>query len=722
MARNVSIKLGADIKDFTSKLKLAQKSFKKVAANLKKVGKSLTRNITAPIAALGTGAVMAAANFQKSMNKVKAITGATGKDFGKLSSQAKQLGKTTQFSASEAAEAMGFLGMAGFDTEQIMQAMPATLDLAAAGAMDLGSAADIASNILSGFGADASELGHISDVLAKAMTNSNTNVEQLGNAMKMVAPVSKGFGISLEETTAAIGKLSDAGIQGESAGTGLRGILATLSEKSKQLGIDVFDASGNMLPLNEMLTQIENKGMSTATIMDIFGKKAGPSMLALLEVGGDGLKSFTGKLEESGGTAKRIANTQMEGLSGSLTRLKSSAEGLAISFGELIIPAIEEVVKFIQDLIDKWNNLDDDTKTVIITIGTLVAGIGPLITLLGGIASAIAFISSPIGIAVIAIAALAAAFVYVLDNWEAFKERFSDIGWWQNAIIQMLQWFIEYNPLALLYAGFNDILEFFGRNPIPDPFDMMSDGLEDLKVKTKDYENDFGSFKRSIVNGAEKAKNAILDIAEGFGFGGGNGGGGNNGGDGGGNGSGGGKKGNGGGNGGNGDGGGGDDPISQLSNRLISLKNIAQELSNTIAESLSTSFATAVTSGQNFGQSMVEIFKNIAKQLVAMIVKAMVLAALFTYLGIGDAKGMSKSAGFFKNFETSLTGKAGGGAVVAGQPYMVGEKGPEMFMPGQSGTIIPNNNVGGTIIPDVKITGDDLLIVFDKAQRRKERR
>ena len=378
---------------------------------------------------------------------------------------------------------------------------------------------------------------------------------------------------------------------------------------------------------------------------------------------------------------------------------------------------IEDVVKFIQDLIDKWNALDDDTKIVIITIGTLAASIGPLITLLGGISSAIAFISSPIGIAVIAIAALAAAFIYVLDNWEAFKERFADIGWWQNAIIQMLQWFIEYNPLALLYAGFNDILEFFGRNPIPDPFEMMVDGLEDLKVETKDYENEFGSFKRSIVNGAEKAKNAIMDIAEGFGFGGGNSGG-NGGGNGTGKSSSAGTK----NDGGNNDGGGEDDPVTQMTNRLIGLKNIAQELSNTIAESLSTSFATAVTSGQNFGQSMVQIFKDIAKQLVAMIVKAMVLAALFTYLGIGDAKGMSQSAGFFKNFETSLTGKAGGGAVVAGQPYMVGEKGPEMFMPGQSGTIIPNNNVGGTIIPDVKITGDDLLIVFDKAQRRKERR
>jgi TP901 family phage tail tape measure protein len=341
-ANNVNIKLGADVKDFTSKMKIVARQFKRTARNLKRTGKTLTRNLTGPIAALGTGAVMAAANFQKSMNKVRAITGATGKDFKKLDAQAKQLGKNTQFSASQAADAMSFLGMAGFKTEEIMSAMPATLDLAAAGSMDLAQAADIASNVISGFGAEASDLGKFSDVMAKAMTSSNTSLEQLGGAMKLVAPVYKGFGISMEETTAAIGKLSDAGIQGESAGTGLRGILATLSEKAGQLGMNVFDAAGNMRPLNEILTEIEGKGHSTATIMEVFGKKAGPSMLALLNVGGEGLKNFTTELENSGGTAKRIADTQMEGLAGSLTRLKSATEGLAISFGEIIIPVIEK--------------------------------------------------------------------------------------------------------------------------------------------------------------------------------------------------------------------------------------------------------------------------------------------------------------------------------------------------------------------------------------------
>lgn len=712
-ANNVNIKLGADVKDFTSKMKIASRQFKKTAAKLKRTGKTLTRSLTAPIAALGTGAVMAAANFQKSMNKVRAITGATGKDFKKLDTQAKQLGKNTQFSASQAADAMSFLGMAGFKTEEIMSAMPATLDLAAAGSMDLAQAADIASNVISGFGAEAKDLGKFSDVMAKAMTSSNTSLEQLGGAMKMVAPVSKGFGISMEETTAAIGKLSDAGIQGESAGTGLRGILATLSEKAGQLGMNVFDAAGNMLPLNEILTEIEGKGHSTAKIMEVFGKKAGPSMLALLNVGGEGLKNFTTDLENSGGTAKRIADTQMEGLAGSLTRLKSATEGLAISFGEIMIPVIEKLVSFIQNLVTKWTNLDEGTKIAITAALGLAAAIGPLITLFGMLSSAVAFLLSPLGIAVAILAALAAAFIYVSDNLEGVKERFSNTTWWKNALISMLQFFVDF--AADVIGGYNKMLVFFKRTPVVNPFIEMSEGLEELKDNTVKYEHELGTFGEAVSAAALKAKEALTGLGSGLGLGtsSGGGSGGSSGGE---------SNGGSGSSDGGSSGGGGSDPISSMTEKMQALKNITQELGNALSENLASGFANAVTSGQNFGASMVELFKNIAKQIASMIIKAMVLAALFTYLGIGDAKGMSESAGFFKNFSTSLTGKAGGGSVVAGQPYMIGERGPEMFMPGQSGTVIPNQNVGGTVIPDVRISGDDLLIVFEKANRRKQTR
>lgn len=395
---DINVKLTANIKDFQSKMTKASKGFKKFGKGMKSAGQSMTTALSGPIALLGVGAVMAAANFEKAMNKVAAVTGAAGKEFEDLNKQALELGATTQFSASQAADAMGFLGQAGFDANEIMQAMPATLNLAAAGGLELAAAADIASNILSGFGANASDLGYYADVMAMGFTNSNTSLEGLGNAMAMVAPVASGFGISLEETTAAIGKLSDAGIQGESAGTGLRAILATLSSKAKQLGINVFDASGKMLPLRDTLAQIEKKGLSTAEIMEVFGKKAGPSMLALLKVGSAGLKDFTTQLENSGGTAEEVAKKQLEGLSGDLTKLKSAVEGVAIQFGSKLSPVIEKIVGKFTDLATWISTLTDEQVESILKWGLFIAAIGPVLMIVGSISTGIGSLISVISI------------------------------------------------------------------------------------------------------------------------------------------------------------------------------------------------------------------------------------------------------------------------------------------------------------------------------------
>ena len=697
--KKATVKLGADISEFTSKMQKASKTFKRLGANL-------TRNVTAPIAAMTTGAVMAASKFEKSMNKVRAITGATGSDFTKLNSQAKLLGKTTQFSASQAAEAMSFLGMAGFKTEEIISAMPATLNLAAAGAMDLGTAADIASNILSGFGADASELSNISDVLAKAMTSSNTNVEQLGNAMKMVAPVSKGFGISLEETTAAIGKLSDAGIQGESAGTGLRGILATLSEKAGELGMNVFDASGNMRPLNEMLTEIANSGHSTAKIMDVFGKKAGPSMLALLDVGGEGLKNFTTQLENSGGTAKKIADTQMQGLSGQLVKLKSATEGLAISFGELIIPILMKLVSIVQGAIDTFNNLDGGIKIALVTLGGLLATIGPLVTLFGSLVSVVGFFMTPLGAAIAGIAALAAAAIYVSDNLEVLgqigKMMAVSLG---NAFLNIGQMLIT--PFELAIDGINKVLSLLGKEEFKNPFTSMKDGLEGLKGEVPAVTAEFGSFGDAVSNAATKAKNALFGLGTSAGVGTGSGvpafaGGGSS-----------------------GTAGSSDSPISQMTEDVKELTTASQELGLTMTKSFADSFSQAVVSGENFLVSMKNIFVDLARQIAAMLVKAALLAAVFSLIpGLGAAQtaaGGSKSFGGI--FKSMIGGSfANGGTPPLGKVSLVGEKGPELFVPSSAGSIVPNDALGGSVIPDVRISGDDLLIVFDRANRRKARR
>ena len=203
-------------------------------------------------------------DFDTALRGVQAVTGATGEAFEMVADQARDLGATTQFTATQAAEAQTFLGRAGFETNEILAATPGLLSLAAAGQLDLARAADIASNVVQGFNLEASETGRVSDILAEAAANANTNVKQLGSAMSFVAPVSNSLGVSIEETTAAVGFLSDAGIQAERAGTGLRRVMLALLDPTREAqdaldaaGISATDSEGNFVGLMDVVGQLE---------------------------------------------------------------------------------------------------------------------------------------------------------------------------------------------------------------------------------------------------------------------------------------------------------------------------------------------------------------------------------------------------------------------------------------------------------------------------------
>ena len=307
---------------------------------IRRAGRAFVAFGAAGAVALGSIA-RAGANFQAEMNQVRAVSGATGQEFDALSGQARELGATTRFSASEAAEGMGFLSMAGFEATETLEAMPGVLQLAAAGNMDLATTADIASNVLQGFALDASEVGRVNDVMAATFSSANTDMQQLGQAMSFVAPVAQGLGIEVESVSAAIGFMSDAGIQGSRAGTSLRMALGQLADTSgpaadvlERLGVNAHDAEDNLLPLDEIIRQLEHSGASTSDMLEMFGQRAGPGMAVLVERGGDALAEFTEQLEDSGGTAGRIADIQMEGLKGSVIELGSAWEGLKVSLFE----------------------------------------------------------------------------------------------------------------------------------------------------------------------------------------------------------------------------------------------------------------------------------------------------------------------------------------------------------------------------------------------------
>ena len=299
--------------------------------------------------------------FEQEMANVRAVSQATGQEFDQLNNLALELGRTTAFSAKQVAEGMGFLGQAGFKTNQILEATPGVLNLAAAASIDLGTAADITSNVLKGFNKDVTELGHVNDVLVKTTTSSNTNMVQLGQAMGFVAPVSRLAGVSLEETAAAIGLLGDAGIQSSRAGTTLVRAMTSMLSPSKtagthldMMGIKVQESGGKFVGFRSILEQLgtafeepRHAANKTGKIFGIFGQRAGPGMGILLAAGADKLRGFTTDLENAGGTAERVANDKLNNLNGKWKLFKSAVSGAAITLTQRLGPALGGILTVI---------------------------------------------------------------------------------------------------------------------------------------------------------------------------------------------------------------------------------------------------------------------------------------------------------------------------------------------------------------------------------------
>lgn len=314
----------------------------------------------------------AAMDFEQGMAEVGAITRADDADMARLTENAREMGRTTKFSATQAAQGQKFLAMAGFKTNQIIGSMPGMLDLAAASGMDLGRTADIASNILTGFGMEASDMTRVANVMALAFSSSNTDVEQLGYAMKYAAPQAKALGFSIEQTAAIVSKLSDAGIQGQMAGTTLRGMIDSLTDKSnakklKALKVDVVDKKGNLRDLGTIIKEMDKrmsaKGWGSAKrasfIKDVFGARAGTGANAIWDAVLSGsLEELTQKyINEQDGAVRRMADKMNATAKGSLTQLGSALESVGIDLGNVLLPPLAETAKGLASIVGSVSGL-----------------------------------------------------------------------------------------------------------------------------------------------------------------------------------------------------------------------------------------------------------------------------------------------------------------------------------------------------------------------------
>ena len=534
------------LKDASREADTFQGKLKAAGPALKKGGAAMMGGAVAIGAGLGL-AVKTAGGFEQSMNRVGAVSGATGESFNGLSDLAKDLGRTTAFSASEAAEGMSFLAMAGFDTDEMLAAMPGTLQLAAAGQLELAAAADIASNVLSGYGMEAEDIGRVNDVLAAGSSKANTDVTQLGEAMKMVAPVAQASGISFEEATASIGKLSDAGIQGGMAGTTLRGIISRLENPTdkaagaiERLGVKTHDSEGNLLSMTDIVGNFEDAGLSTADAMQIFGQRAGPGMMALTSQGAGALGELTTAMEDSGGTAKRMADRQLEGLNGAMTELKSASEGALIAIGEQLTPAFEVIADAVSKVVSWFGGLSDNTMKFVaigaaVTAGLLALG-GALFLILGFLPAMIAGFGVLIGtilpivlpiVAVIAaIAALALGIKYLWENSQKFRDIVMAV--WEGikvAVAAVVAWF-QAEALPYIMTVWTQIQEVFRAavDAITAVFIFFRDFVQDLWARFGEHiisaaQNFLGFISEFFSNTWENIKqviDAVLRIIKGI--------------------------------------------------------------------------------------------------------------------------------------------------------------------------------------------------------------
>ena len=402
-------RLEQELKNIPNGLQQMGQDMQAAGEKLGAVGDALMP-ISAAAAAIGVAAVKTTADFDNSMSKVAAISGATGKDFDDLRDKAREMGAQTKFSATEAADAFTYMAMAGWKTEDMMSGIDGILNLAAADGLDLATTSDIVTDALTAMGLQAQDAGHFADVLAAASTNANTNVSMMGETFKYAAPLAGALGFSVEDLAVATGLMANAGIKGSQSGTALRGWLTRLAKPTKEsstameaLGISLTDADGNMKSLMEVMEDTRDafQGLTEDEKAQYAAMLAGQNgmsgLLAIVNATEGDLKKLSTATKNADGTAKRMAETMQNNLNGQLTILKSAAQEAAISVGDALIPKISKGVQAVQDFTNWFNGLNEEQKQYAINAGIAVAAAGPFFKILGAGISTAGVVTEKIG-------------------------------------------------------------------------------------------------------------------------------------------------------------------------------------------------------------------------------------------------------------------------------------------------------------------------------------
>ena len=503
MKRGINIRAGFDLKAFSTSSQNLTRSLKKTANQMKSIGKTMSTYVTAPLVAMGALSTKVFAEFEQSMAKVAAVSGATGEELKKLTDLSKQLGISTRFTASEVSGLQLNYAKLGFTTSEIEKITEATLQLALATGEELADSAEVAGATLRGFNKPASEMQNIVDLMAKSFSSSALNLERFSTSMGKIAPVANAAGVEIENVVAMQSALVDSGVDASTVGTSLRKIFIELATK----GISYEDA------MNKIRTSTDK----VTTANKLFGARAFASAIILSDQQ-EKVSSLTAEYKDSAGAAGKMAAVMDNTLQGSMFKLKSAVEGLGISFGEVLAPHVAKVANFASNLAIKFSELSPRTKKIILVVGGLVAAIGPLIVAVGALTTAFAFLAAnPIVLIITAIIAAMAAFAaityYVYQNWDALVERFTDVTAWRNALIDIGQMTMKFLviPLKHVILLVNKILDYLGTDIeiSTDGIDLLVDSMSLLKGETKEYKTTVKSLSKVFGDLKKKAMDAI---------------------------------------------------------------------------------------------------------------------------------------------------------------------------------------------------------------------
>lgn len=480
-------------------------------------------------------------DFEAQMSKVAAISGASADDMQKLTDAAKKMGATTKFSATQSAQALEYMAMAGWKTDQMVSGLPGIMNLAAASGEDLGAVSDIVTDALTAFGLKASDATHFADVLAKASSSSNTNVGLMGETFKYVAPVAGTLGYSIEDTAVAIGLMANSGIKGEQAGTALRGVLTNLAEPSDKvagymdaLGISFTDTSGNMKPLSVLMTDLRSKfsGLTDAQKAEyaagIAGKNALSGFLAIINASDADFNNLTNAIAQSDGTAQKMADTMNNNLAGQLTLLKSAAEGVGITFYDAIKGRATDAVSSLADKLSQWQSdgtIDmiaskvSDTFSVLMDKGSqavtwVIQNKETVINAIKGIATAILTIKT---------VKLVGDITSAINNFGLFSQTIlkiatsgipklvssiSGIASGISGAFTAISGFVAANPIVLIIAGVVAAGILIYKN-----WDTIKAAAISLWEKAKEV---FAGFKETVGNAFQAVKEKAIALKDGF--------------------------------------------------------------------------------------------------------------------------------------------------------------------------------------------------------------